>query len=55
MSPVITGSTDGKVTEIVRARDISEGTQIIVAAKGTKLNDNFPRRMNFGFGGPPPR
>jgi HlyD family secretion protein len=54
MSPVITGSTDGKMSEIIKARGIEDGTKIIIAAKGTKLTENFPR-MNFGFGGSAPR
>ena len=43
------GTTDGKDTEIVRARGLEEDSQIIIDAKGTKMGDNFPR-MNFGFG-----
>jgi HlyD family secretion protein len=50
MSPAITGSTDGKVTELVSAMGIEEGSKIIVTAKGTPMGANFPR-MNFGFGG----
>jgi HlyD family secretion protein len=50
MSPAVTGATDGKMTEIVHAMGIEEGTKIIVAAKGTPMGNNFPR-MNFGFGG----
>lgn len=50
MSPVETGSTDGKNTEVVTGRDLKEGIKIIIDAKGTKLStDNFPR-MNLGFG-----
>ncbi|MFH1195215.1 MAG: efflux RND transporter periplasmic adaptor subunit [bacterium] len=50
MSPVTTGSTDGKYTEIVTSMGLEEGTKIIIEAKGTKLSsDNFPR-MNLGFG-----
>ncbi|MDP4193545.1 MAG: efflux RND transporter periplasmic adaptor subunit [Bacteroidota bacterium] len=50
MIPAMTGSTDGKVTEILPGRGIREGQKIIVSAKGTPISkDNMPK-MNFGFG-----
>ncbi len=54
MQPVRTGATDGKNTEIVSRRGLSEGTRVITAltsGTGTAAASSGQRRG--GFGGPP--
>ena len=55
MSPVTTGLTDGKNTEIVRGRNIKEGMQVISGIMDSdtkKTSNSSPFNSNQGPGGP---
>ena len=56
MSPVITGLTDGKNTEIVNSRELKEGMKIIIGSETgtttTKSSNSLTSPSNQG--GPPP-
>lgn len=59
MSPVETGLTDGKNTEIVRSRDLKAGTKVITGsdeASGTSTSSTKSKSTNSlgGQNGPPP-
>ncbi|MFA4839307.1 MAG: efflux RND transporter periplasmic adaptor subunit, partial [Candidatus Neomarinimicrobiota bacterium] len=53
-----TGITDGKYTEVVNSRRLSEGMQVVTSmtssGESTQSNSKSSRQGGQGFGGPPP-
>ncbi len=55
MEPVMTGMSDGKYTEIVRSRDLTEGMMIVSSSTSISGYDTNSGQSNRRMGGPPPR
>ncbi|MBN2225832.1 MAG: efflux RND transporter periplasmic adaptor subunit [candidate division Zixibacteria bacterium] len=59
MEPVLTGMTDGSITEIVRSRSLDEGMQIVTAVTGSTSSTKATNATQGGLmggrssGGPP--
>ncbi len=59
MEPIMTGTTNGSMTEIVASRKLKEGMQVISGTLGTssqtqKTNTQNRNMDGPGFGPPPP-
>ena len=54
MTPILTGLTDGRNTEVIRARDLNKGMKIIIGSDSETSTTKGPNSLTpNGQGGPP--